>query len=242
METYQLTFDRNTNNPIPTEHEFIMYATENGQLLFPVNGTTLKSGRLSPYFFNAGNFNDGLEMWELGHLYAMKLVTAYPDMDENFILFGPPYKGIALANATAMVLYHKYKIRVGITSSRKEAKDHGEGGILMGADMSDCEVIIIDDVITDGASKRDAVKLVQEAGGEVVGGIIAFDRQERGKESAASGAEEFQKEFGVPMHSIANFKNLLEVFATYPGPSGELYESIRMSLMKYRDCYGIAGV
>jgi orotate phosphoribosyltransferase len=223
----------------PPAHHFIIDAIEGGQLkIAATEGFKLKSGRLSPYFFNSGLYVGARELAKLTERYADKLYDVYGQALNGSVLFGPPYKGIALANCTAVQLYGFHSIEVFVASNRKEAKDHGEGGILMGADMEDCNVIVIDDVITNGASKRDAVGHILEAKGKLMGGAIAFDRQERGKDTSLSGAQEFEKEFGVQMLAIATFTDLIDVFATYPAENGELYEGILKKLTDYRDEYG----
>lgn len=240
METYSdLNFEP---RPGPDGHLFVIDAIENGQLkIAATEGFPLKSGRISPYFFNSGLYVTGPELARLTEQYANKLNEVYGEKLNGCVLFGPPYKGIALANVTAVQLYGFHDREVLVASNRKEKKEHGEGGLLMGAEMYGRNVIIIDDVITDGGSKRDAIELVRAAGGNVIGGIIAFDRQERGKDTELSGAQQFEKEFGVPMHAIATFADMIQVFQTYPAADREeLYDGITPKLIEYRDQYGAA--
>lgn len=242
METYSgLNFEP---RGLPPNHHFIVDAIEGGQLkIAATEGFESKSGRISPYFFNSGLYVKGSELTKIAQRYANTLVEVHGNRLEGCVLFGPPYKGIALANATAIQLYDFHMIDVLVASNRKEPKLHGERGVLMGADMAGKNVIIIDDVITNGTSKRDAVQHIRSTGGHLMGGIIAFDRQEKGTGKDGemlelSGAQEFQKEYGCPMHSIATFADLITVFETYPAEEGDLHAAIASKLKVYRDQYG----
>lgn len=238
QENYVLEFDLSVQVPTVSQ-QFVLDAIARGALTFPVGGRKLKSGRISPYFFNSGLYCDGESLCALAEAYAETLTEQYNDL-EGYVLFGPAYKGITLVAATAMYLYDQHAIKVFVANNRKEAKDHGEGGVLMGAvKMAGTKVIVMDDVITTGESKREAVELIRAASGEVFGGIIAFDRQERGEKSDLSGAQEFEKEFGVSMDSIADLSVLIDVLEIYPDKQGVYHRGILSALLAYRAEYGV---
>jgi len=165
---------------------------------------TLKSGRTSPYFFNAGNFNDGHSMRVLCDSYASRLADSKLPFD---MLFGPAYKGIPLATGIAMAWDEKFQQSLPYAYNRKEAKDHGEGGQLVGAPISG-RVLIVDDVISAGTSVREAVNWIQAAGAEVAGVVIALDREERGQ-GKLSAAQEVAAEFGFPVIAVISLTDLL---------------------------------
>ncbi len=173
---------------------------------------TLKSGRVSPYFFNLGALCDGADLAQLGEAYAQRIVTAGLAPD---VLFGPAYKGIPLASASAIAMANR-EHPVALAYNRKEAKAHGEGGNLVGADVSGRRVVLIDDVLTAGTALREALALVQAAGGEVVGVVIALDRQERAPGSAAGGSavQALSAEMnGVPVLSLLNVQDVMAFLA-----------------------------
>lgn len=184
-------------------NEFIRFAIDKGVLKF--GDFTLKSGRQSPYFFNAGLFQDGESLARLGQYYAQALQASGVNYD---LLFGPAYKGIPLVSATAIGLSTDYQRNVSYAYNRKEAKQHGEGGQLVGAEMSG-KVMIVDDTITAGTAIREAIDLIQEQGAEVAGVVVAIDRQEKGNGSH-SAIEEVQQEFQVPVISIVKFSDIIE--------------------------------
>ena len=190
---------------------------------------TLKSGRVSPYFFNAGLINTGAALAALGRAYAQTLV----DQDLHFdMLFGPAYKGIALASATAIALADGHGRDLPFAFNRKEAKDHGEGGVLIGAPLAG-RVVIVDDVISAGTSVRESVTLIRAAGATPAAVLIALDRQERGQ-GARSAADEVREEFGIPVLAIANLTELLGYVAGKP----EL-AAVLPRLHAYRAQYGV---
>lgn len=162
-----------------------------------------KAGRLSPYFFNAGLFNDGDSLRKLGRFYARALRTSGLACDQ---LFGPAYKGIPLAAATAIALSENGQ-NLPWSFNRKEAKDHGEGGVVVGAPLRG-RVLIVDDVITAGTSVRESVELIRAQGADPAGVLIALDRMERGQGSA-SAVQEVQASFGIPVVAIATLDDLL---------------------------------
>ncbi len=187
--------------------DFVKFAVEAGVLRFGEFRT--KAGRLSPYFFNSALFDDGAKLARLAEFYARRLLASGCEFD---MLFGPAYKGITLAAASAMALAGLGR-NVPFAFNRKEAKAHGEGGTLVGAPIAG-RVVIVDDVITDGASKRESVDLLRVAGGEPAAVLIALDRMERGgsddKLSARSAVEDFEQDYGLPVISVATLDDLLK--------------------------------
>jgi len=188
-----------------------------------------KAGRRSPYFFNAGLFDDGESLRRLGQFYADALLASGIAFDQ---LFGPAYKGITLAAATAIALAEKGH-NVPFCFNRKEAKDHGEGGQIVGAPLAG-RVVIVDDVITDGAAKREAIELIRAHGAEPVAVLIALDRMERGQ-GEASAVQELQARFGVPVVAIATLEDLMK----FIGGREEL-KAHAPRVAAYRAQYGVA--
>ncbi len=168
---------------------------------------TLKSGRVSPYFFNAGRFDSGAALMALGHAYAQTLEAAELDFD---VLFGPAYKGIPLATTVAIALAALGR-DAPLAFNRKEAKEHGEGGLLIGASMAGKRVLIVDDVITAGTAIREAIAIIRNAGGVPCGVLIALDRQERSGDSELSATAAVRAEFGLPVLAIAGLDELLQL-------------------------------
>jgi orotate phosphoribosyltransferase len=191
---------------------------------------TLKSGRSSPYFFNAGRFDHGAALDTLGRCYAAALVDSGLAFD---MLFGPAYKGLPLATAVALALWRDHGRDLPVAFNRKEAKDHGEGGMLIGAPLRG-RVLIVDDVITAGTAIREAVGLIRDGGGEPCAVAIALDRQERGR-GALSAAQEVRQELGLPVVAIATLADLLVLSGEHPDLAGETTR-----LQAYRDRYGVA--
>jgi orotate phosphoribosyltransferase len=181
--------------------EFVEFAIRAGVLRFGEFKT--KAGRFSPYFFNAGLFDDGAKLGELGRFYARATLASGIAFD---MLFGPAYKGITLAATTAVALAGLGH-NVPFCFNRKEAKDHGEGGMIVGAPLEG-RALIIDDVITDGASKREAIEIIRAAGATPAGVLIALDRQERGQ-GELSATQEVSREFGLPVTAIATLADIL---------------------------------
>jgi orotate phosphoribosyltransferase len=196
----------------------------------------LKSGRTSPYFFNMGRIDSGAALARLGSAYAAAALRAEVGFD---MLFGPAYKGIALAAATAIALATEHGRDLPWAYNRKEAKDHGEGGLMVGAPLKG-RVVIIDDVITDGASKRESVDMIRAAGAEPVAVLIAMDRMERkGSDdnlSARSSVEEFEAAYGMPVLAIATLADLLQYLQTNDDPA---LRSHLARVTAYRDRYGV---
>ena len=209
--------------------KFFELALAKGILRF--GSFTLKSGRISPYFFNAGGFDDGASLAELCRCYAAAITASGVAYD---MLFGPAYKGIPLAAGTAIALHLDHRRSVPFAYNRKEAKDHGEGGSLVGAALSD-RVLIIDDVISAGTSVRESIGLIEDAGATVAGVAIALDRQERGL-GELSAAQEVQKQYGVPCVAIAGLNDLVHYLEAGSAPGANFdIEAMR----RYREQYGV---
>ena len=191
---------------------------------------TLKSGRKSPYFFNAGAFDSGQALAMLGRCYADCIVESGIEFD---ILLGPAYKGIPLASATAIALADHHNMDVPFAYNRKEAKAHGEGGTLVGAPLEG-KVLVIDDVITAGTAVREVIDMISAAGAELAGVIIGLDRQERG-EGELSAVQEVEQSQGVPVVGIVQMAHIIDYLETTGnGPEGALE-----GMQHYRDVYGI---
>jgi orotate phosphoribosyltransferase len=209
------------------QREFLDLALAKNALRF--GEFTLKSGRISPYFFNAGLFDSGAALDALGRAYAQTLVAAGIGFD---MLFGPAYKGIALATAAAVALAREHARDVPLAFNRKETKDHGEGGALIGAPLQG-RVLIVDDVISAGTATRESIALIRAAGAMPAGVLIALDRQERGC-GTQSAAQELTAEFGIPVLAIARLEELLMLAAERPELSAH-----RARLQAYRAEYGV---
>lgn len=181
---------------------------------------TLKSGRTSPYFFNAGLINDGGSLASIGACYAQAIIEAGVPFD---MIFGPAYKGIPLAVATAVAFAERHRRNVPIAYNRKEAKTHGEGGSLIGAPLEG-RVLIVDDVLTAGTAVRESIGLIKAAGARPAGVVLALDRQERGQ-GPQSAVQEIQSAFGIPVIRIITLDNLIEYLET--GDDGEELQSLR---------------
>ena len=215
--------------------QFIAFSVDAGVLRFGEFIT--KAGRTSPYFFNAGLFNDGATLGRLADFYAQTLIDSGVEFD---MLFGPAYKGITLASATAVALAAKGR-NVPFAYNRKEAKDHGEGGTIVGAPLKG-RVVIIDDVISAGTSVRESVDLIRAAGATPAAVLIALDRMERsgadGALSANSAVQEVGAAYNMPVVSIANLDDLLRFISA--GGNAELTKH-RDAVAAYRQRYGVSG-
>ena len=207
-------------------HDFIRFSLDRQVLRFGAFIT--KAGRQSPYFFNAGLFNDGLSTLTLARFYAQSITDSGIGFD---MLFGPAYKGIILASATAMALAERGR-NVPFAYNRKEAKDHGEGGTLVGAPLAG-KVLIIDDVISAGTSVRESVTLIRAAGAEPAGVAIALDRMERGQ-GELSAVQEVSRDFGLPVVAIATLEDMLGYLRQTP----ELQNHLD-AVQAYRQQYGV---
>jgi len=206
--------------------DFLAFAQQRGVLRF--GRFVTKAGRETPYFFNAGLFNDGESLARLGRFYAEAYLASGLVCDQ---LFGPAYKGITLVAATAIALAEKGH-NLPYSFNRKEAKDHGEGGSIVGAPLAG-RVMIVDDVVTEGGAKREAIELIRAHGAEPAGILIAFDRMERGR-GERSAIQELMHEFRVPVFAIATVEDLLAFMAGQPELAGEAAEVIA-----YRRRYGV---
>jgi orotate phosphoribosyltransferase len=209
------------------EHEFLEFAIQNEVLRF--GKFTLKSGRISPYFFNAGLFNTGTLLGRLARFYAASINEAEP---HDFMLFGPAYKGIPIAAATATALAEIHGRNVPFAFNRKEIKNHGEGGRIVGAKLSG-RVVIIDDVITAGGSVREAVDIIKSKDAEPVSLAIALDREEKITDAGRSTTQDIRERMGLKVHAITSLSKLIEYLRTIPH-----LRSKAKYLEDYRDHYG----
>jgi orotate phosphoribosyltransferase len=208
--------------------QFIENSLSSGALKFGV--FTLKSGRVSPHFFNAGEFYTGKALAELGRCYAAAIVDSGIQFD---VLFGPAYKGITLASATAVALSDQYGIDVPYCFNRKEAKSHGEGGTLVGAPLKG-KVLIIDDVITAGTAIREVMAIVEDAGAQAAGVVIGLDRKERGKGSE-SAIQEVERQFDMSVVSIIDIDDILAYLSSTPDTA-----DLIAAIGNYREAYGVS--
>lgn len=208
------------------QQHFIEFAIRRNVLRF--GEFTLKSGRASPYFFNAGLFNTGEDLLELSKAYAAAVQRSGLDYD---IIFGPAYKGIPLATVTAMALASEGQSKP-FAFNRKEKKDHGEGGNIVGAPLEG-KVLIVDDVITAGTAIRESIDLIRAAGAEPAGVLIALDRQERGN-GELSAIQEVEQEFGLPVVSIIQLEQVLDYVSNRPD-----FADHASRVAQYRDRYGV---
>ncbi len=215
------------------QREFLDLALARDALRF--GRFTLKSGRESPYFFNAGLFNDGEALAVLGRCYAAAIVRSGLAFD---MLFGPAYKGIPLAAAAAIALAREHGRNVPWAFNRKEAKDHGEGGHIVGHRLEG-RVLIVDDVITAGTAVRESVALIRGTGARPVGIALALDRQERGQ-GERSAVQEVEAEFGLTCLSILSLAGLIEALAGAKGDALRISGEHRAALEGYRRAYGVA--
>ena len=208
------------------QNDFVDFMLETGALKF--GEFTLKSGRISPYFFNAGLFNQGKHLSQLGQFYAQAIETSGIQFD---VLFGPAYKGIPLVTATAIALNDSFNRNVPYSFNRKEAKDHGEGGNIVGHPLEG-DILIIDDVITAGTAIREAQDIIAATGATTKGVIVALDRQEKGK-GELSAIQEVEQNFGIFVASIINLSHLI----TYL--KGQNDAALIDKIEAYREQYGI---
>lgn len=207
--------------------DFIEFALDKQVLKF--GEFTLKSGRTSPYFFNAGLFNTGRDLAVLGRFYAQALVDSNINID---VLFGPAYKGIPIATTTAVALYDHHEKDVPYCFNRKEKKAHGEGGTLVGSDLVG-DIMLVDDVITAGTAIRESMEIIQSHGANLAGVLIALDRQEKGK-GELSAIQEVERDFETKVISIVKLGDLI----TYLEKKPEMAEHLE-NVKAYRASYGI---
>ncbi|NKB64667.1 MAG: orotate phosphoribosyltransferase [Gammaproteobacteria bacterium] len=209
-------------------NDFINLCLEHNILKF--GEFTLKSGRISPYFFNAGGFNNGHLLCALSRFYATSIVA---NVHEDFMLYGPAYKGIPLACTTALQLSQMYNRNIPYAFNRKEEKDHGEGGNIVGAPLRD-NVVILDDVITAGTSVNESVEIIKNAGATPSAVVIALDRQEVADDQELSAVQRVEKELGIPVYSLIKLSDLIDFLSMNTGD--DLYID---TVSAYRDKYGV---
>ncbi|AZG71758.1 orotate phosphoribosyltransferase [Shewanella livingstonensis] len=209
------------------QREFIEFALARQVLRF--GEFTLKSGRTSPYFFNAGLFNTGKDLARLGRFYAAALMDSGIEFD---LLFGPAYKGIPIATTTAVALCDHHDVDIPYCFNRKEAKTHGEGGSLVGSELKG-KVMLVDDVITAGTAIRESMEIINAHNAQLAGVLIALDRQEKGK-GELSAIQEVERDFGCQIVSIIKLADLISYLSEKPGMEVEL-----ASVSAYREQYGI---
>lgn len=207
--------------------EFLEFAIQADVLRF--GEFTLKSGRTSPYFFNAGLFNTGQHLARLGRFYALAIIDSNTRFD---VLFGPAYKGIPLAAATSIALADHHNLNVPYCFNRKETKAHGEGGNLVGAPLQG-DILIIDDVITAGTAIRESLAIIDQAGARAAGVVIALDRQERGQ-SERSAIQEVEQDLGLKVTSIIKLEELQEFLRDKPD-----FRAALQAINNYREQYGV---
>ncbi|WP_135385208.1 orotate phosphoribosyltransferase [Vibrio tasmaniensis] len=209
------------------QREFIEFALEKEVLKF--GEFTLKSGRKSPYFFNAGLFNTGRDLARLGRFYAAALADSGIEFD---VLFGPAYKGIPIATTTAVALADHHDVDTPYCFNRKEAKNHGEGGNLVGSELEG-RIMLVDDVITAGTAIRESMEIIQANGADLAGVLVAIDRQEKGK-GELSAIQEVERDFGCAIISIVSLTDLV-TFLEEKGTDAAHLDSVKA----YRAQYGI---
>jgi orotate phosphoribosyltransferase len=210
------------------QREFIDLCMQLGVLRF--GSFKLKSGRESPYFFNAGLFNTGAAAAAVGRAYAAAVINSEVSFD---VLFGPAYKGIPLVTVTAAALSEHHGLSLPFAFNRKEAKDHGEGGAIVGGPLAG-RVLIVDDVITAGTAIRESIDMIRAAGAHPAGVVLALDRQERGAQSPLSAVQEISESFGIPVIPIIGLDDLIEHMAS------QGREAEGSDMRAYRHRYGVA--
>ena len=221
IETFMKDFQR----------DFIEFALSKQVLRF--GEFTLKSGRTSPYFFNAGLFNTGGDLAKLGRFYASALTDSSIEFD---LLFGPAYKGIPIATTTSVALYDHHDIDMPYCFNRKEAKKHGEGGSLVGSELQG-KVMLVDDVITAGTAIRESMEIIKSHGAQLSGVLIALDRQEKGQ-GELSAIQEVERDFGTEVISIVTLDDVITYLEEKVVDQPELNDSL-LRIKNYRENYGI---
>jgi len=210
------------------ESDFIQFSIEQDVLRF--GEFTLKSGRTSPYFFNAGLFNTGRALAQLGRFYAKAIAESGIEFD---MIFGPAYKGIPLAATTSIALADHHQRDLPFAFNRKEAKDHGEGGTIVGSPLEG-RVLIVDDVITAGTAIREAVEIIEAQGARPAGVVVSMDRQERGR-GELSAIQEVERDMGLKVASVANLDGLIDFIR-----DDDTYRSHLEDMLAYRERYGVS--
>ncbi len=208
--------------------QFIELAQSVGALSF--GEFTLKSGRVSPYFFNAGRFNTGAALWQLAECYAKKILAAELEFD---VIFGPAYKGIPLVAAISVVLSQKTGRDIPWAFNRKEAKDHGEGGTLVGSEVTG-RVLVVDDVITAGTAIREVIDLLASTAGTITDVVVALDRQEVAPDADASAMQLIEQQYGINTHAVIQLDDLIHY-----SRNSEAAQPHLAALDAYRQRYGV---
>lgn len=208
--------------------DFLLYALQIGALELVPGGRQLKSGRISPYFFNSGLFYTGETISNLAKAYASAIKGFQPD-----VIFGPAYKGIPLAVTVAQAIGGN----IGYAFNRKEEKDHGEGGSIIGASLQEKKVLIVDDVMTTGTSSGEAIEIVRSAGGIPIGCVIAFDRQECGKNGNESAVQEFEEIYKIPVRAAATLNDLIALMQL--DPKEPKFSIFLPKILDYKKLYGV---
>ncbi|KAJ2334079.1 hypothetical protein GGH92_008426 [Coemansia sp. RSA 2673] len=215
------------------QRDFISFAIADGVLSF--GEFTLKSGRKSPYFFNAGKFNSGASLAKIGQYYAAA-ISSHPDIEFD-VVFGPAYKGIPLCATTVIALAtagNESQRDVLYSFNRKEAKDHGEGGSIVGAALKGRRILVVDDVITAGTAIRESMDIIREAGATLAGVVVAIDRQEKGRDSSLSAIQEIERQHGMPVVAVVTLGNVVEYLQEQGGELGAMAGAMEA----YRREYG----
>jgi orotate phosphoribosyltransferase len=218
----------------------IKHALAIGALELLPEGRTLKSGRISPYFFNSGLFTTGTSLNILGDAFAESFKENWGMLKHPTVIFGPAYKGISLAALAVSSLGQSSdpeQQQVQYAHDRKEEKQHGEGGRIVGASLKGQRVVIVDDVITTGGTKDEAVELITKHGGTVTGLVVLFDRQERSVDGTLSAAQEFSEKHSVPVVPVASLLYLIEYIRLHAAGSNETRNVVE-AICAYRDTYG----
>ncbi|KAF9363679.1 hypothetical protein BGX34_003569 [Mortierella sp. NVP85] len=211
------------------QREFIEFAILNNVLKF--GEFTLKSGRVSPYFLNAGLFNTGASLSKIGKFYAAAVNDSGIEHD---VIFGPAYKGIPLACTTAIALADApYNKDTPYCFNRKEKKDHGEGGSIVGSALKG-KILVVDDVITAGTAIRESVQIIQECNAELAGVVVAVDRQEKAKDSERSAIQEVERDFGVKVKAIVTMSDIMEYME-----ETDRYQNELIKMREYRQTFGV---
>lgn len=216
----------------PDKNKFIQLCI-NAQIL-RFGEFTLKSGRVSPYFFNAGLFNNGQLLSELASNYASLIASALTTQFESFMLYGPAYKGIPLAASTAVQLSNLFNISIPYAFNRKETKDHGEGGLIVGAPLKG-NVVIIDDVITAGTSVGESIQIIEAAGATASAVVIALDRQEFTDDTSLSAVQKIEHDYEIPVYAIIVLDDLISHLQIDPAN-----RQFADAVIHYRNQYGIS--
>lgn len=232
------------NELTPGEH-FVRYAINIGAIEFVPDGRKLKSGRISPYFFNSGLFNTGTTIGKLGKMYAAEIYSCCfigkEPIIKTGVIFGPAYKAIPLSVVTAVEFARLTGRNIGYAFNRKEEKTHGDGGSIVGASLAGKKVLVVDDVMTTGTSSGEAVEIIRANGGTPIGCVIAFDRQERGKESDLSAVQEFEQNFRIPVYAIATLADLIRYLQKVSAESGDdANDEMLDKILAYQKEYGVA--